>query len=214
MAATRPPDRGELASVYCERGRGIKAVAPCRALIYNRCGEGVMNQDIVRQLERVERSNRRLRLALATLFLGITIVVTMAAAKRGKKEIRAQSFVLVDDEGNMLAKLGKYSPQGSGGAREDIIGLILFAGEVSVDPVGLFGYYPEGFYDNDTIIPFIGIKPPGKEVPGISLMVTNDYLSADLSIESEDGLIELGVDNNGPKLTLTDKDGKTLFEKP
>lgn len=62
---------------------------------------------IEQRLNRLERQNRRLKLGGMFLLLGFGAVFLMGQAEGVPKEvIRAKNFVVVDDNGRMLARLG------------------------------------------------------------------------------------------------------------
>jgi hypothetical protein len=62
------------------------------------------------RLARVERSNRRLRVALAALVLGAGAAVATGATLAGaaQPEVRTRSLVIVDAQGHTRAQLGVY----------------------------------------------------------------------------------------------------------
>ena len=61
---------------------------------------------LANRIQQLERSNRRMRLAITTMACVLTLAVTMGAACHTYCELRAQRFVLVDEEGNQRATLG------------------------------------------------------------------------------------------------------------
>lgn len=71
----------------------------------------VGNDAIARRLTRLERSNRRWRLLATSALALLGIVIFLGAQRTARQpvadELRARAFLLVDDEGAPLARLGR-----------------------------------------------------------------------------------------------------------
>lgn len=181
------------------------------------------------RVERLERQNRWLTSALLIVAVGAALLVTLAAVAPPSIQdvVKAKSFAVVDDEGNVRAELG-FSADGSHGlVLRDADGSERATLAVSTkgsaqglslrDPEGktraLLAVSPDGF---------AGVRLFGaadaKSFAGITVSPHGTGLGlAYLDAEGKQrvGLSILGVPpDQSPSLELYDADGKTVFSAP
>lgn len=64
---------------------------------------------LMQRLERLERSNRRLKALAACVLVGLAAVLLMGQARPALQTIEAQEFIVKDANGNIRARLGNYA---------------------------------------------------------------------------------------------------------
>lgn len=158
--------------------------------------EGKVLMTVEERIERLERNNRRLMAGLvAAVLLGIGVAATPTkSGVDAVAELRAQKFILVDDNGKTRAALS-VSQAGPGLGLLDANGVLRATLGVNMgEPMlGLFDRNGE---------PCAGLTV-SKEGTGLSLADEHGKLRA-----------VLGVTKAGPELELYDENDKSLWKAP
>src|SRR2546422_1423096 len=67
------------------------------------------NSGLMRRLERLERSNRRLKIFAAAVLVGLAAIGVMGQARPPAQIVEAQEFIVRDTNGTVRARLGAYT---------------------------------------------------------------------------------------------------------
>ncbi len=67
------------------------------------------NAGLLRRLEQLERSNRRLKILAVVVLLGLGGIGVMGQARPPAQIVEAQEFIVKDANGNVRARLGSYT---------------------------------------------------------------------------------------------------------
>ncbi|MFQ5896989.1 MAG: hypothetical protein ACE5JN_01900 [Candidatus Methylomirabilia bacterium] len=166
---------------------------------------------LTNRLGRLERENRWWRI-LGSAAVGVLALGLLMGATAGKvsKEIRAERFVLVDENDKMLAELSTLSRmQGLRGPEPlvaDLSRLILY--DRDTNPRAALGVGLDGS-------PHLLLYGSGETVQG-RLMVLASGAPALSLFDSDKGLravLRLGT-GGSPRLVLADKHGKIIWKAP
>src|SRR5713101_9323200 len=68
-----------------------------------------VNAGLLRRLEQLERSNRRLKILAVVVLLGLGGIGVMGQARPPAQIVEAQEFIVKDANGNVRARLGAYA---------------------------------------------------------------------------------------------------------
>jgi len=147
-----------------------------------------MNSDLQflnEKLDRLERSNRRIKMGLTLTIVCFAALISIGAQQNSNKIVEAREFVLKDASGQMRAKL---SSENSGPR------LILY--RASGDPAA--------FLDSDSL----GV---GGTAPHAGVFISTDSKTASVLVQSGKGrpVIDLAADSEGASALL---EGKTERE--
>ena len=148
--------------------------------------------EVFERLKRLEKQNRRLKMAAALFILFMSPLILMSAAGHKGRTVEARRIVLKDDEGNTRAILGMRSA-GPGLALYDADGnkvqallTVLQTGPVL------------GLYDADgTTRALLGVTPKG----------------ASLTFNDAEGKLraEMSFSGDAPQLTFFDREGNPVY---
>ena len=148
--------------------------------------------EVFERLKRLEKQNRRLKMAAALVIIFISPFILMSAAGHKGRTVEARQIVLKDDEGHTRAVLGMRSA-GPGlalyGAEGDKVQALLTV--LQTGPV-------LGLYDADgTTRALLGVTPKG----------------ASLTFNDAEGKLraEMSFSGDAPQLTFFDRDGNPVY---
>jgi len=148
--------------------------------------------DAFERLARLEKQNRRLKMAAALFLIFASSLILMSAAGHKGRTIEARQIVLKDDEGNTRAVLGMRSAgpgltlYGADGDKVQALLTVLQTGPVL------------GLYDADgTTRVLLGVTPKGATVT---------FNDADGKLRAE-----MGFSGDAPHVTLFDRDGNAIY---
>jgi hypothetical protein len=155
---------------------------------------------VVERLGRVEKQNRRLKVAGIVALVVVGAVGLLAAAAPKPRTIEAERFVLVDRHGERAVLAPGQHLLGQG--EPSFIGLTLFDedGKIRV-ALGACENSPEN--ESAVLIFFDADKKPQ-----VTLGVTTDHAELTLSNNKGEVPVWLTADDVGGKLDLTDGEGK------
>jgi hypothetical protein len=148
--------------------------------------------DVLKRLERLEKQNRRLKMAAALFMIFMSSLILMSAAGHKGRTIEARQIVLKDDEGNTRAVLGMRSAgpgltlYGPDGDKVQALLAVLQTGPAL------------GLYDADgTTRVLLGATPKGATVT---------FNDAEGKLRAE-----MGFSGDVPHVTFFDRDGNPVY---
>ena len=149
-------------------------------------------QDVLNRLSRLERSNRRLKYALATCCAGLLSVAYLGAAPTPDKIIKAESIQLVDAEGKLRAALGS-----------DKDGSFFFMNDQNGKMRASMAAQSVGSYMNL------------KDDAGVTrVIMSHDQEGPAVRLRDGNSLAVMTWDKEGPILHLQREDGRSRFLTP
>jgi hypothetical protein len=150
------------------------------------------HQDFVARLGRLERSNRRLKMALGTCCVGVLAVAYLGAAPTPDKIIKAESIQLVDADGRLRAALGS-----------DKDGSFFFMNDQNGKMRASIAAQSVGSYMNL------------KDDAGTTrVIMSHDQEGPAVRLRDANSLAVLTWDKDGPVLHLQREDGRSRFLTP
>jgi hypothetical protein len=148
--------------------------------------------EVFERLERLEKQNRRIKLAATLLLIFASSLILMSATWHKEHTVEARQIVLKDDEGNTRAVLGMRSAgpgltlYGADGERVQALLSVLQTGPVL------------GLYDADgTTRVLLGVTPKGATVT---------FNDAEGKLRAE-----MGFSGDAPHVTFFDRDGNPVY---
>jgi hypothetical protein len=153
-----------------------------------------MNEQLEARLARLERTNRRYRLAIVGLVAGIVAATALGFDQNIYDVVRARRFEVVDSTGAVLTEIGYDASGGRVLARRRDGGGALFFTNAEGGALGLLT--PDGH------VPFrAGVSPKG----GL-LVITNR--------DDQFVMMAAADDSSGGAMILYDKTGRELWHAP
>ncbi len=71
--------------------------------------DACVHAGLLRRLEQLERSNRRLKIFATIILVGLAAIGVMGQARPPAQVVEAQEFIVKDANGNVRARLGAYT---------------------------------------------------------------------------------------------------------